>query len=225
VTLTIHPDMIQGSDEWLAARCGLLTASAIGELLTAAGKPADNATSRALLHELLGQRITQYVEPAYVSDAMLRGHEGEEQALAIYHRERAPVERCGFMVRAWGGLRIGYSPDGLVGDDGLIEVKTRIQKHQIATIVSGAVPAEYLPQIQCGLLVSGRAWCDFISYCGGLPMLTVRVFPDAAMQAAIMEAADLFEQRMDDALAAYTHNTEALRAIPTERVIEQEMYV
>ncbi|MCX7373880.1 MAG: YqaJ viral recombinase family protein [Alphaproteobacteria bacterium] len=225
MTLTVHPDMVQGSDEWLAARCGLLTASTVGALLTAKGSKADNQTMRTLLHELLGQRITQYVEPAYVSDAMLRGHDGEEQALSIYHRTFAPVERCGFMTRDFGGVRIGYSPDALVGDDGLIEVKTRAQKHQIATIIGGVVPAEYLPQIQCGLLVSGRAWCDFISYCGGLPMLTIRVFPDLEMQDVILMAAQFFEQRLAELMGTYTANNEAMRTVPTERVVEQEMIV
>ena len=84
---------------------------------------------------------------------------------------------------------------------------------------------EYMLQVQTGLMVAEREWCDLISYSGGLPMATVRVWPDEAIQLAILDAAAAFEQRLSDKLAAYEAAiTSAARLIPTERKIEAEMY-
>lgn len=220
-----HADLLQGSDAWLQARCGILTASEMDRIITAKTlKPAKNDKASAHLYELLAQRITNHVEPTYISDAMLRGQADEIEARALYRRHYAPVQEVGFITRDDWGFTIGYSPDGLVGDDGLIECKSRAQKFQVETIVSQAMPEEYLLQVQTGLLVSGRKWCDFCSYCGGLPMVTIRVFPDSAVQAAILHAATVFEQQLAEAWALYRIGAEGMaRMIPTERRVEQEM--
>lgn len=227
MTLRIYRDLIQGSDEWLAARCGLLTASEMRLIVTPTLKPASNDKERAHFYELLAQRITGYVEPAYISDDMLRGREDEIEARILYAQHYAPVEEVGFMTREFnGGVVIGYSPDGLVGDDGLIECKSRRQKYQVETILSGEMPPDYLIQVQTGLLVSGRKWCDFVSYCGGLPMATIRVYPDANVQTAILSAATAFEERIRQARQDYDRLINCgARLIPTERRVEQEMFV
>ena len=85
-------------------------------------------------------------------------------------------------------------------------------------------PDDYILQVQTGLLVSERKWCDLISYHGGAPMATMRVETDEKIQAAIVEAATLFEQRMTEKLAKYNEILASkARLIPTERKIEQEM--
>lgn len=223
--ITVHRDLVQGSDEWFQARRGLLTASEMRLIMTPKGKPADNPKSRTHFWELLAQRISAYVEPSYVGDDMLRGHEEECRARIAYNEHVAPVEDVGFITNDRWGFTLGYSPDGLIGSDGLIEVKSRRQKYHVETIMGGGVPDEFRVQIQTGLLVSGRQWCDFISYHGGLPMLIVRVEPDPEMQAAIIDAATAFEERMIDALASWRSITAdgSRRLLPTERVIEQEM--
>ena len=121
------------------------------------------------------------------------------------------------MVRRFhDGSELGYSPDGLVGDVGLIECKSRAPKIHLQTILDDAVPAENMAQIQAGLLVSGRAWCDYISYCGGLPMWTKRVHPDASWHAAIFDALVAFEDNARDILTRYVA---AIDGLPiTERV-------
>lgn len=226
MSVVIHRDLIQGSDEWHAARCGMLTASEMKLIMTPTGKTADNDKSRAHLYELLAQRITQYVEPAYVSDDMLRGQADEVNARGIYAREVAPVEETGFITNDRWGFPIGYSPDGLVGEDGLIECKSRRQKYQIETILADSVPDEFMLQIQTGLLVSERKWCDFISYHGGLPMRMIRVTSDAIMQEKIVAAATAFEHRAAELLVEYRRRLETNpRLIPTERTIEQEMHL
>jgi metallo-beta-lactamase family protein len=92
-------------------------------------------------------------------------------------------------LRDFGAFRLGYSPDGLVGEDGTIECKSRRARFQVETIVARAMPADYAIQVQTGLLVSGRAWCDFVSYSGGLPMAVYRVHAAEDVQDAILRAA------------------------------------
>ena len=221
-----HYDIEQGTPEWLALRCGILTASEIKLIMTPTLKVASNDKDRAHLFELLAQRITGYTEPQYVSDDMLRGHEDEIEARIKYAENFAPVTECGFITRNMGGIVIGYSPDGLVGDDGLIECKSRRQKYQVETILADEVPAEYMLQIQTGLLVTERNWLDFVSYSAGLPMFVKRVLPDERYRAAIIAAATEFESRLQMALSRYQS---ALKSMPilinTERKIEEEMYL
>lgn len=227
-----HPDVVQGSDEWLALRLGLLTASEMKLIITPTLKMASNDKERAHVYELAAQRISKYVEPHYVSDDMLRGIDDEWEARRVYAETYEPVETIGFMTNDRWGFTIGYSPDGLVGEHGLIECKSRRQKFQVQTVIEnaalGTAPAEYMIQLQTGLLVSERQWIDFISYSGGLPMITTRIYPDDVMQAAILEAASSFETRVQKVIDAYfdaLSGSKPVRAVPTERRVESEMYV
>src|SRR4249919_3160804 len=104
MSLIEYPDVIQGSDEWLDQRRGMVTSSAIGTLVTAKTlQPAANIESRSLTALLVAERITGYTDPTYVGDDMLRGIEDEPRALAKYAEHRAPVTTVGFMVRDdWG---------------------------------------------------------------------------------------------------------------------------
>lgn len=223
--ITYHRDLVQGSDEWLAARCGLLTASEMKLIITPTLKVASNDKERAHLFELCAQRISKYVEPHYISDDMLRGQADEVEARILYAERYAPVEDVGFITNDKWGFTLGYSPDGLVNDDGAIECKSRRQKYQIETITSLTMPEEYAIQVQTGLLVSDRQWIDFISYSGGLPMITLRIWPDERVQNAIIEAAGAFEERLAAKMARYNEvMSQGGRLIPTERRIEQEMY-
>ena len=222
MSIIFHRDLLQGSDEWLAARCGLLTASEMGRIITAKTlKVASNDKATAHFCELLAQRITRHVEPHYVSDDMLRGQADEIEARALYGRHRAAVQEVGFVTRDDWGFVIGCSPDGLVGEAGMIEIKSRRQRFQAETILAGAMPPDYAIQVQTALLVTGRAWCDFVSYCGGMPLAIYRVHPDETVQAAIIEAASVFEKSLAVALEGYRRNAAGM--IPTERRIEQEM--
>ena len=223
--IKIHPEVVQGSEEWMAMRCGLLTASEMRLIITPTLKIASNDNERAHLYELLAQRITGYVEPRYVSDDMLRGVEDEFYAKQTYAKHYAPVEDVGFITNGKWGFTLGYSPDGLVGDDGLLEIKSRRQKYQVETIATGEVPAEYMIQLQTGLLVSEREWIDFVSYSGGLPMFVKRVEPIPEMQEAILAAACAFEARIAEKLSEYRATLAATKMIETERRIEQEMFV
>lgn len=231
MTITYHRDLIQGSDEWLEARRGIITASEMKLILTPTIKVADNDKSRAHLYELLAQRISGFVEPTFIGDDMLRGMDDEVFAKAAYNEHIAHLDDMGFITNNKWGFTIGYSPDGLVGADGLIEVKSRRQKYQVQTIVenaaAGTIPTEYVLQAQTGLMVSERQWLDFISYCGGLPMTIIRVYPDPAIQDAIIGAVAAFEANLEARRIAYhaTMQKADARFIPTERRIEQQIYV
>jgi hypothetical protein len=208
--------MVQGSDEWLEARRGIVTASVVGRLITPKTiKPASNDDPRALITQLVAERITGWSETPYVNHDMLRGTYDEPVALGIYADRYAPVTEVGFMVRDDWDVRIGFSPDALVGDDGVIEVKSRRPKHHLATIIAGEVPTENVAQIQCGLLVSGRQWCDYVSFCGGMPMWTKRVHPDQQWFEAIVSAVEAFEQTAAQMVATYQAAVAGLPA--TER--------
>lgn len=177
---------------------------------------ASNETSRSLTALLVAERITGWTDPTYTSNDMLRGRVDEALARDLYSKTYAEVTEVGFIVREGAGIRIGYSPDGLVGDDGLIECKSRRARKHIATIIADEVPAENMAQIQGGLLVSGRSWCDYLSYCGGLPMWRKRVFPDPAWHAAIIAAVEAFEESAAIMTAAYLTAVEGLPT--TERI-------
>jgi hypothetical protein len=182
---------------------------------------ADGDDARNLTALLVAERITGYTDPTYMNDDMLRGIEDEPRAIEVYSEHYAPVRTSGFMVRDFGGFRIGYSPDGLVGDDGLVEVKSRRQKKQLTTILDDDVPAENMAQLQCGLLVSGREWIDYVSYCGGMPLYRKRVTPDPRWFDVIFAAAAAFEEKAAQMLAAYEQATAGLPM--TERAVEMEM--
>lgn len=229
MTITIHPEVIQGTEEWMNLRKGLLTASEMHLIVTPATmKPASNDKERAHLYELLAQRITQYVEPSYIGDAMLRGQQDEIDAVELYDKTYARVERVGFITNDKWGFTIGYSPDAIVGDDGLVEAKSRNQKLQIRTLVDyvpeQGIDPDFMIQCQTGLLVSERKWIDLISYCGGLPMATVRIFPSEKIQEAIIAAATVFEEKIASKKAIYEAVLASkARLIPTERRIYEEM--
>lgn len=222
-----HYDLIQGTPDWLQARCGLLTASEMEKCITPAKLAvANNDKSRTHVFELAAQRVNQYVEPSYMSYDMERGVIDEIEARELYSARYSPVQQCGFITNDKWGFTLGMSPDGLVNaadgfeeTDGQIEVKSRSQKYQFETIVSDVMPTDYLIQVQTGLLVTGRDWCDFISFCSGMPMFTKRVHADSKVQAAILDAAEIFEKQIAAAVAVFQHRIgdESARFIPTER--------
>jgi hypothetical protein len=159
---------------------------------------------------------------------MMRGHEDEIDARIAYGQNYAPVEECGFITNDRWGFTIGYSPDGLVGADGLIECKSRKHKFQVETnlksVAEDTAPAEFMIQCQTGLLVSERKWLDFISYSAGLPMATIRVHPDATIQEAIVSIATDAEIKINQMHAEFQRVCKSgVRLIPTERRYEQEI--
>jgi putative phage-type endonuclease len=159
--------MIQGSPEWLQARCGFVTASRFSDVLTdARSKSATlSKTAESYLLELLGERLSGQPVQQGESFAMRWGTENEPRARDRYEwHTGSVVTQVGFLPHAteeW----VGCSPDGLVGDDGVIEIKCPLTyREHVRVLESRSCPAEHMPQVMGELWVTGRQWCDFVSY-------------------------------------------------------------
>ena len=214
MTLTIFDQLEQGTDEWLEARAGILTASTIGQLITAKTiKPAMNDRSRGLCQTLIAERITGHVEPVFPNRAMTRGTLLEPEARRIYAEQTGQgVDEVGFARLDTDTYTLGSSPDGLAGETGGIEIKSPSAKVHVATVLSGAIPDYNRAQVQAFLHVTGREWCDFISYLPGEPLFIIRDFPDERWQKAIVSAAEQFEETARNAVARYETATHGLPA-------------
>jgi putative phage-type endonuclease len=151
----------QGSQEWLQARLGVATASNFAKIITSTG--AESKTLETYALELASQKMLVEPEECYKNSAMRRGNELEPVAREVYEQETLePVQEIGLMISDCGNY--GYSSDGLVGDDGLIEIKCPQATTHFEYIVNKKLPTAYKAQVQGGLWVSGRQWCDFVSY-------------------------------------------------------------
>lgn len=203
LTLTIH-DVEQGSQDWLDLRCGLLTASTIGKLLTPTGKLADNDAARGLMQTLIAERISGHVEYVHPSFDMQRGTLDEPYARELYAEHYAPVEEVGFATLDVGPYKLGASPDGLVGDKGGLEIKSRVPKVQLRTFLENRVPPANLAQVHGCMFVFDREWWDYCSYAGGWPLFVKRVYRDEKWDAAIIAALNAYEQQAADTIATYT---------------------
>lgn len=223
MTLHILRDLDQGTNAWMDQRRGMVTASVVQKLLTPGLKVADNEAARGLIATLVAERISGWTEPSYMNDDMMRGVLHEPIARDKYAETNGVhVEEVGLMIRDDWGFRLGASPDGLVGDEGGIEVKCPRAKTHIRTIVADEVPAQYIGQIQACMLVSGRSWWDFVSFCAGLPMYTKRVEADPVWHAAIVEAVASFEA---DAKRQTEEFNARAKGLPATERIEDELRI
>jgi len=181
----------QGSDEWLQSRLGKPTASNFGKLITPTGKPS--ASADGYINELIAQRITGELPEFYTNSAMERGNELEPAAKALYEfTYGVEVVEAGLCLH--DTLDCGASPDGLVGDDGGLEIKCPLPHNHIAYLRSGDVTTKYIPQIQGCLWITGREWWDFMSYHPAMEDLIVRVERDNEY---IKKLADQVERAVD----------------------------
>jgi hypothetical protein len=216
MTLHVFNDVVQGTEEWFAQRRGQMTASVVGKLLTPTLKVADNDTARGITATLAAERIAGWTEDAYANADMQRGTDSEPYARDEYSGLYQQAVECGFLLRVEDDWSLGYSPDGLVGDDGLVEIKSPRAKTHVLTTLADRVPGHYMAQCQAGLLVSGRAWIDWVSYCGGLPLYVKRVHPDPDWFDAITNACMTFETNAAALVNDYLGRVEGQPA--TERI-------
>lgn len=181
---------VQGTEEWHVARRGFASASRMADIM--AKTKSGPATTRAnYAAQIVAERLTGVCEPSYTSAAMQRGTELEPEARAAYSFAKdADVQEVGFLLHPsieWSGA----SPDGLVGDDGLVEFKCPSTATHIETLESGKVDRRYMLQMQWQMACSGRAWCDFVSYDPRMPpsmSLFIKRIPRDPVLIAEMEA-------------------------------------
>lgn len=160
--------MEQGTQEWLQARCGRATASRIADIVarTKSGPSASRANYAA---QLIAERLTGVPEEGFVNAAMHWGTEKEPEARDAYCFLRdVDVEQVGFIIHP-GIPMAGASPDGLVFDDGMVEIKCPNTATHINTLVSKKIPEKYVTQMLWQMACTKRAWCDFVSYDPRMP--------------------------------------------------------
>ncbi len=158
----------QGSAEWLAQRLGKVTASRVSDMMarTKSGWGASRANYAA---QLVAERLTGVSPESFTNGAMQWGTEHEPLARAAYEfRTDATVEQVGFIDHPTVAMS-GASPDGLVGDEGLVEIKCPNTATHIDTLLSGTIPDKYVMQMTWQMACTGRQWCDFVSFDPRLP--------------------------------------------------------
>jgi len=179
-------DVIQGTDEWSAARCGMLSASNFDKVVTTTGEPSKQR--QKYLYQLVGERIVGARECAYENESMRRGRELESEARTLYELlTDMPVQEVGLCYPDERKL-VCCSPDGLVGEDGGLEIKCPSLPTHIEYVIGGKLPTEYIQQVQGNLYVTGRKWWSFMSYYPGIKPLIVRVERDEAFIAKLKDA-------------------------------------
>lgn len=189
-----HP---QGSDEWHQARCGILTASVMSCLLVdGKGKAGFGAGAFTLMNELIGERFTGESADKFGGNSNTeRGHLLEPVARAfVSERLSIEIEEVGIMLNHGAG----YSPDGVVGSDGLIEIKTKLPKLQIEVILAGDIPKDHVVQCQAGLWISERDHIDFASFWPGMPLFHKRAGRDEVMISKLAERVATFYELMEE---------------------------
>ena len=160
--------MIQGSPEWIAARLGKVTASRIADVC-ARTKTGWGASRANYMAELVAERLTGKPADRYTNDAMQWGVATEAEARTAYEFVHdCEVELCGFIEHPTIPMS-GASPDGLVDDDGLVEIKCPNTATHLDTLLLKAIPGKYILQMQWQMACTGRKWADFVSYDPRLP--------------------------------------------------------
>jgi len=161
-------DVIQGSPEWHELRRGKVTASRVADIV-ARTKTGPSALRSNYMAELIAERLSGTPAESFVSAAMQWGTDMEPQARAAYEfRTDAQVTQVGFVLHP-NIDQAGASPDGLVNEDGLIEIKCPNTATHLETLLGQAVPAKYETQMQFQMACTGRQWCDFVSYDPRMP--------------------------------------------------------
>lgn len=161
-------DVIQGSLEWRAIRCGKLTASRMADAI-ARIKTGWGASRANLMAEKVAERLTGIPHEGYKNDAMQRGNDVEPEARAAYEiLTFYTIKQVGF-VHHPTIPELGCSPDGLVESNGLVQIKCPFTATHIETLLSESIPGRYMTQMQMEMACTGREWCDFVSYDPHLP--------------------------------------------------------
>ena len=160
--------LIQGTDEWRRARCGSLGASQLADAL-AKTKTGWGASRENLLAQLLAERLSGVPTEGFTSAAMQHGIDTEPEARSAYSfRYDCDVAECG-LIRHPLIKGTHASPDGLVGELGMVEIKCPNTATHLATLLGASIPQKYLYQMQWQMACTGRDWCDFVSYDPRLP--------------------------------------------------------
>lgn len=197
----------QGSSEWFKQRLGKVTASRVADVI-AKTKTGWGASRGNYLAQLVAERLTGTVAESYSNAAMQWGTETEPQArLAYEFRTDATVEQVAFIGHPTIAMS-GASPDGLVGADGLVEIKCPNTATHIETLRTGKIAEKYVTQMMWQMACTGRLWCDFVSFDPRMPenmaLWIHRVERDAQMVAYLEKSVIEFLAELDQTVAELT---------------------
>lgn len=186
-------DCEQGTPEWLAARAGIPTASEFDTVMAKGRGGGESKTRRTYMLKLIGERLTGEPAYSYTNEHMERGKVMESEARDLYAMiaDVEPV-KVGFIRRGDAGA----SPDSLIGNDGMLEIKTKLAHLQLDVLLNDELPSEHRAQCQGQLWIAEREWVDFVSYWPGLPLFRKRVFRDEAYIARLKVEVDTFNSEM-----------------------------
>jgi putative phage-type endonuclease len=194
-------DQIQGSEEWFQARIGVVTASRFSDVL-ASVKSGEAAARYNYKAEIIAERLTGQRAESYTSPAMAWGNQYEAEARAIYATITGKeVAETGLVKHKT--IKAGASPDGLVGSDGLIEIKCPNTATHIMTLLSEVAPKKYYAQMQGQMWITGRKWCDFVSY-------DPRLDPKRAIFITRVERDDDYIESLEDAVLDFLEEVDEL---------------
>ncbi len=195
-------DVEQGSLAWFQIRCGIPTASEFSRLVTGTGKPSTSLPGYA--NELAAEKFAGKPMSEFDGNAWMdRGKEKEAEAIAFYEfTNDVTVARVGFCTLDDGSA--GCSPDGLIGEDGGLEIKCLKAESHVEVVTyhkkHGVCPPKYAPQVQGSLLITGRKYWEQFFYHPDLPPLIVRTVPDMAFQTMLADAIREVCRQRDTAL-------------------------
>lgn len=210
-------DVIQGSPEWHAARCGKVTASRVADIVRKVKSGGVSASRQTYLGEIVAERLSGNVAEGFKSKAMEFGSETEAQARAFYaFMYNAEPVNVGLVLHPTIE-NAAASPDSLIGDDGLIEIKCPNSATHIATLRGADIDPDYYKQMQWQMSCTGRAWCDFVSFDPRMPadmqMIVQRVPRDGALIVELERAVRLFladvEETIADLVSMYSRDKAA----------------
>lgn len=214
----------QRTPEWYAARSGLATGSTYAAVLSSGRKKGEEAVGRRNLRvrcalEILSGQPLESADSGYQSKYMQQGVEREPAARLAYEIATGAWLDDSIAFIRNEELRCGCSPDGLVDEDGMLEVKCPIEAIHIQYLLEKRCPPEYVPQVQGSLMVTGRQWVDFVSYNPTMPvelrLAIVRVQRDEAYITELRTAVATFNREVDETVTALRHEIERRRLLAT----------
>jgi len=196
-----YHDVQQLDADWLRLHIGRVTASEIKNLVTPAFKVRDGEMPKTYLYKKLAEAYRGQILPGFSTWSTEQGQELEAEARGWYAftHDDYPCKLVGFVEHDNG--RCGCSPDGLLGDDGGLEIKSPEPQTHVKYLMQGELPDEYAPQVHHSLYVTGRAWWRFVSYRRGFPAFVLHVERDEAICAKIETALERFYAEFDAGLA------------------------
>lgn len=197
--MNIIESIEQGSQEWLELRLGKVTASKFKDVMTNGRGNKPSATAKTYMIKLVAEILRGEPLPFFENDAMKWGTETEPQARAMYElKNDVEVKEVAFVEL---NEFVGVSPDGLVGEDGLLEIKCPNTETQIKRFLDDVgLPSDYEAQVQGQLWVTGRQWCDFVSFDPRIDVeasyIQTRVYRDEEYIGKLEEKVSIFVEEM-----------------------------